>query len=73
MHFDNNGRYVNLIGEKQEKGQAGYDHEDGKSDLVVQTDNYVYYLEQQKNADDWSEDSSCLNPENSLRWMPRLG
>jgi hypothetical protein len=44
-------------------------NEDGKTDLVVQTDNYVFYLEQQENADDWKVNQ--INKPEITRWVTR--
>jgi hypothetical protein len=42
---------------------------DGKPDLAVQTDNYLFYFEQQGNADDWKE-VKIIKPE-ITRWVTR--
>ena len=41
----------------------------GKTDLVVQSDNYVFYLEQQENADDWKVNQ--INKPEITRWVTR--
>jgi hypothetical protein len=42
---------------------------EGKTDLAVQVDNYVFYIEQQKDADDWKVIK--INKPEITRWVPR--
>ena len=53
------------------KAQVGIGdlNQDGKTDLVVQSDNYVYYLEQQENPDKWKV-NKIRKPE-ITRWVTR--
>lgn len=53
------------------KAQVGIGdfNKDGKTDLVVQSDNYVYYLEQLKNPDDWKVHT--INKPEITRWVTR--
>ena len=44
-------------------------NKDGKTDLVVQSDNYVFYLEQQENTDDWKVNQ--INKPEITRWVTR--
>ncbi|MHC4556682.1 MAG: FG-GAP repeat domain-containing protein [Planctomycetota bacterium] len=44
-------------------------NEDGKTDLVVQTDNYVFYLKQQENTDDWKVNK--INKPEITHWVTR--
>jgi len=44
-------------------------NQDGKTDLAVQTDNYLFYMEQQEDADDWK--IIKINKPEITRWVTR--